>query len=288
MATLKNLSMAPLGAVLIASVTVDVVQATTFYGNIQPLGDGLIRSFVTLDDSEQPLEIGAKFRQQALSNLPSERPAYIYELSLPQEASTTAIKGLAMAWVTQGHMPEEIFGIPHFHFEFTLLSQQERQQITGTGDDEDRAYKLPPPEFTPQDYRPLDRTSFQPGLGLLMVDTTAPFFQGEALTAAPFYHSYNGQIVNDELMIAKSFLETKPNISGVLKLPAAYPKSAYYPTEYRVSYDATTQEYTVSLSELTYRSAKPIPELSPIWGLLAIGAWGAVSQVKNKLQKKIS
>jgi hypothetical protein len=56
-----------------------------------------------------------------------------------------------------------------------------------------------------------------------------------------------------EPMVTKAFLETKPNITIPLKQPAAFPKRGYYPTSYSMKYDATRQEYTVSLDGLTLR-----------------------------------
>jgi hypothetical protein len=54
-------------------------------------------------------------------------------------------------------------------------------------------------------------------------------------------------------MAARSFLETRPNVTEKIKLPAAYKKHGYYPTAYSVKYDPVRKEYTVSLDGLTYR-----------------------------------
>jgi DNA-binding beta-propeller fold protein YncE len=41
-----------------------------------------------------------------------------------------------------------------------------------------------------------------------------------------------------------------------------------------------------NIGGLTFTPTTSVPEISPTWGLLMLGAWGAVSQVKNKLKKQ--
>jgi hypothetical protein len=117
-----------------------------------------------------------------------------------------------------------------------------------------------------------------------MIDPTAPEFQGQPLTSTMLYTSYNGEIVLHDLTVSNAFLETEPNITKSLKLPEAYSKNAYYPTKHRVTYDPTTQQYTVALSGLTYRSATRVPEPSSTLGLgiFALGVCGAGYLLKRK------
>jgi len=56
-----------------------------------------------------------------------------------------------------------------------------------------------------------------------------------------------------EPMITLAYLQTKPNVTEEIKLPAKYPKQAYYATKYSVKYDATAKEYTISMDGLTKR-----------------------------------
>jgi hypothetical protein len=287
MALLKNLSIAPLGAVFIALGTVDAAQAATIYGDSQQLGDGFVRTFVTLDDEGNPLDIGITLTAEVLSNLPSEQERYAYEVSFPEEASATAFNHMVFHWNPHGHEPGP-FLVPHFDFGFSRISREERQAIVPTSDDWNKVYKLPSPEFSPAGYVPGPTGGAEPTLGNFWVDPTSPAFQGEPLTEVFLYASYDGEIVLDAISTTPAFLETKPNLTRTLKIPAAYSKSGYNPTEYSVTYDATSQEYRMALSGMTFRSATPtsVPELSPTWGFLALGVWGTASHLKNKLQKQ--
>jgi hypothetical protein len=72
-------------------------------------------------------------------------------------------------------------------------------------------------------------------------------------TTTFIYGSYDGRLVFAEPMISKSFLETKTNVTELIKLPAKYARNAYYPTKYSVRYDPVTKEYTVALEGMTLR-----------------------------------
>jgi len=296
MATLKNLLVAPLGAVLIVE-TAGAVQAAQFFGNPQPLGEGSVRSFVTLDNDGNPSEVGATFTQGALS-LPTgdSEPDIATVLSLPPEASATAFNHLELTYMPHaepGNPPA--FGVPRINIDASLLSLQERALIcpnpdttgpqpTCAADKQAKILKQPLPDAVPQGM--LSSGNVQPGIGTRYLDPDAalPIITGQQ----PFntlydYGFYDGEPSVIALGASKAFLETQPNVTNPIKIPTSYPKSGYYPTEYSVTFDATSQEYRLSLSGLTYRS---VPEPSPTWGLLPLVTWGAVSLRKNKLKRQ--
>jgi hypothetical protein len=297
MATLKNLSAASLGAVLITLGTTDAVQAAQFFSTPKPLGDGFVRSFVTLDDvSGKPLEIGASFTQGALS-LPTgdTQPNIVTELSLPSQASSTVFKGLEITYrptVSPGNPPA--FGLPRFGLDFFLLSPEERALIcpnpdtsglapTCVGEELAQVLKTPDPGTVPPGLLPSGVA--EPGHGMRYFDPDVAF--PIVMAQQPFnsvydYGYFDGKLSFMDVATTITFLETQPNVTVPIKLPTSYSQSGYYPTSYRVAYDAASQEYRVAFSGLTYRS---VPELSPTWGLLALGAWGTLSHVKTKLKK---
>lgn len=127
MANLKSLSVASLGAVFMALETTCAVQAQQiFYGNPQPVGDGFVRSYVTLDDvSGTPLDIGVDFSPEVLSS-----PDFVAELVLPPEASATAFKHLELTYDSRG-LPgnPEVFNVPRYRVDFFLIDRQERDLI---------------------------------------------------------------------------------------------------------------------------------------------------------------
>lgn len=273
-----------------SSSSVDYWSDTDFidYGETVPFFNGLASSWVSLDKNKNPSSIGIKFTESALFDLPTTSSDFSssdttglldneYLFSFPEVGSVTAFNHIGLNWNPQGHDPDPIYGLPHFDIHFYTISPEERQQITVTGDDIARVYKTPSPELIAPDYGLIPGVGGVPTEGWHATDATSPEFMGQPFDNTFIYGYYNGEQVFWEPMITKAFLDTYPNDTRDIKLPAAYSENAYYPTSYSVKYDETSKEYTVSLDGLTYRSAKStsVPESSSIFGLLTLGAFGA-------------
>jgi hypothetical protein len=231
-------------------------KSTTFVGEAKPAGNGTVRSWVTRDADGKPTAIGVTFTEAALSGLPqSLTPGLIWTeflLPLPPEASVTGFDHVGMNWNPKGHDPEGVYKVPHFDFHFYLISPADRERITTRGDDLERVRKPLPAEFVPEGYV-VAPASEEPGMGLHWVEPNSHEFHGKAFTHTFIYGSYDGRMIFAEPMISKAFLETRPNITVPIKLPAKYQKPGYYPTRYSVKYDSESGEYTVAIEGLTLR-----------------------------------
>ncbi|MGH9832704.1 MAG: DUF5602 domain-containing protein [Blastocatellia bacterium] len=229
---------------------------TIFAGEAQPVGNGTARSWVATDKDGKPTAIGVTFTEAALSGLPqSLTPGLIWTeflLPLPPEASATGFDHIGFNWNPKGHDPEGVYKVPHFDFHFYLISPTDRERITTRGEDLERVRKPLPAEFVPEGYV-LAPASEEPGMGLHWVEPNSHEFHGKAFTHTFIYGSYDGRMIFAEPMISKAFLETKPNITVPVKLPAKYQKPGYYPTRYSVRYDPESREYTVAIEGLTLR-----------------------------------
>jgi hypothetical protein len=236
--------------------TAKASKLAVFTGEPQPVGNGTARSWVTLDKDGKPTAIGVTFTEAALSGLPqSLTPGLIWTefiLPLPPEAAATGFDHIGLNWNPKGHDPEGVYKVPHFDFHFYLISPAARERITTRGDDLERVRKPLPPEFVPEGYIAAP-ASEEPGMGLHLVEPNSHEFHGKAFTHTFIYGSYNGQMIFAEPMITKAFLETKPDITVPIKLPAKYQKPGYYPTRYSVKYAPETGEYTVAMEGLTLR-----------------------------------
>lgn len=247
----------PNPASVIASMNTSVMApdkrepGTSVYGEPQPLGNGTVRSFISLDANKNPLSIGVTFTKEALSGLPTTSGEYA--LSLPPAASSSAFRYVLITWNPQGHQPTGTYDVPHFDFHFYSLSPTERQRITAVGDDRVKVLKNPAPAFIPTSYTP-EPTRPAPGEGRHWIDTRSPEFRGQPFTKTFIYGTYDGAIVFAEPMLTKVFLESYPNTSEAISLPKAYSQSAYYPTHYSVNYNQNQKVYSVSLDRLTFRS----------------------------------
>lgn len=228
----------------------------TIVGETKPLGRGQVRSWVSLDQKGNPTAIGLTFSEEALSTLPNEPPPGAewmeVSLALPEQASNTAFKHIGLNWNPQGHQPVKIYDTAHFDFHFYMIPEEERSRITAKGDDLLKARKQPAAEFVPQGYVYVP-DSEHARMGAHWVNPLSKELQGQTFTSTFLYGSYNGSLIFGEPMITRAFLETKTNLTELIKLPAQYARRAYYPTKYSVRYDPATKEYTVALEGMTLR-----------------------------------
>ena len=295
--------MAALGAAFIVLRTVSVVQAAQiFYGEPEPLVKGSVRSFVALDDNGNPTEIGATFPKETLS-LPTgdTEPDIATELSLPPEASSTAFNHMELLYRPNdysGLVPKGI-GVPRFSLNFFLISPSERALICPhpdkigtlpvcTASEEAPALKTPQPGTVPLGILQT-LGGAEPGYGSRYrdPDTTTLLDSGQPFTSTYYYAFFDGKLTDIDFSSSIAFLSTQPNVTLPIKLPTSYSKSGYYPTEYNITYDAASQEYSMAFGGLTYRdAAESVPEPDSTWGLLVLGAWFTAFQVKRQRQNK--
>jgi hypothetical protein len=238
------------------TLTAQKVGSDLLWGEVCAMGRGQIRSWVKLDQGGKPVAVGVTFDETALEGLPDcdgkrccDGPEYAMEL--PRSVVGLPFKQVAINWNPRGHEPVGVYDKPHFDFHFYIMAPLDRSKITADGEDLIKTTKQLPAEQTPQDY--VQAPGGVPRMGAHWVDRTSPELQGQPFTKTFIYGSYNGEITFVEPMITKAYLETKPNVSERLKLPAQYPVAGAYPTSYRIDYDATSKQYTVALEGLTAR-----------------------------------
>ena len=238
------------------SENVNGAKDKTVVGETKPLGKGQVRSWMSLDKDGKPTAIGLTFTEEALKTLPPEPPPGAegteVSLALPAEAAATAFKHIGLNWNPHGHEPEKIYDLAHFDFHFYMVTEAERGSITAKGDDLLRSKREPAAEFVPEGYVHVPNSEFA-RMGSHWVNPLSKELQGQVFTTTFIYGSYDGRFVFAEPMISKSFLETKTNVTEIIKLPAKYARNAYYPTKYSVRYDPVTKEYTVALEGMTLR-----------------------------------
>ena len=75
----------------------------------------------------------------------------------------------------------------------------------------------------------------------------------QPFTRTFIYGSWDGRFTFYEPMVTRAYLLMRPDATAAaIPVPALYPEPGYYPTGYRVSYDAQAKEYLVALTGLTY------------------------------------
>jgi hypothetical protein len=235
----------------------------TFFGPSQPMGNGTIKTFVTVDEAGKPTEVGLRLTKSTLDGLPQDTgPGQTLMLDFPDQAAETAFDHVMLNWNAQGHDPVPLFGKPHFDFHFDMVDMATIEGIQpGTPDYAAKAERLPDAKYLPQDYvlppGPPAAVQAVPGMGVHLVD-------GSDTSLVPGSYDFQQIIINGawdgrytfiEPMITRDYLLTQPSLEQPLKQPQAYQKSAYYPTTYTVKVDEPTQDYVVSLTGMTMRQA---------------------------------
>jgi hypothetical protein len=220
----------------------------TFYGPATALSNGTARSYVTLNETGVPTDIGVSLTEGALLGLPAVTTEYV--LALPAEASVTPYKHLGVNWQPTGHPP--VFMLPHFDVHFYMISEQERNAMTDANPQYlASAAKTPATEFIPTG---VVRGATDARMGTHWPDPSGPEFNGQLFTHSFIYGSYDGTFIFNEPMVTKAFLETKAAPTALpIKLPAKYASPGYYATTYSAGYDAAAKEYRISLSGFVLR-----------------------------------
>jgi Domain of unknown function (DUF5602) len=238
-------------------------QLRTYEGASQPLGQGSARSWVTLDAQDRPQAIGITLTESALQGLPANPvagpAAAELNLTLPGEAAATGIDHVTVEWNPQGHEPDPIYGVGHFDFHFYRITEGEQNAILPSDPDfATKAARFPALAYVPAGYVPPPgdpAANTVPQMGLHWVDPTSPEFNGKPFTSTFIHGEYDGRFTFMEPMVAKSFLDTKPDYVRDLPQPAKWAVAGYYPTRYRVGYDAQSKVYRIVLDGLVRRDA---------------------------------
>ncbi|MEO7368491.1 MAG: DUF5602 domain-containing protein [Gemmatimonadaceae bacterium] len=221
----------------------------TFFGPVTSMADGTVRSYVILDRAGVPTDIGLAITEAALTGLPTAKTEYVF--ALPAEASATAYKHATINWEPVGHGPTAYL-VPHFDFHFYMITNTERLGIVlGDSALAAKMNRQPAAAFVPAGY-----VVGMAGvaMGMHWRDPEAPELKGEPFTRTFIYGSYDGTFIFGEPMVAKAYLETKPDaVVTPVKLPAQYATTGYQATSYMVEWAAGTKEYRISLSGLVLR-----------------------------------
>jgi hypothetical protein len=245
----------------------------------------MARAYVVLNAKagQAPVELGIALDEGALQGLPMGAPmgaashgghgaakgpmkhaaGNILVLRLPAQ-SPAPYRFAQLDWNPQGHPPAGVYGAPHFDFHFYRTSIAARDAISPA--DPQRfaaeARNLPTGDFVPAGYIVPGDPAGQavPQMGVHWFDTQAPELRGlfgggtpEPFTKTFIYGSWNGEITFYEPMVTRAYLLSRPDVVTPIRVAAQNPEPGWYPTSYRVSYDAQAKEYRVALTGLTAR-----------------------------------
>jgi hypothetical protein len=240
------------------------------HGKREKLGDGSARTYVILggERKQVPIEIGVVLDKRALEGLPTSAPGgpephYEHLLELPKHHGTQ-FQFVELDWNQAGHEPPGVYTVPHFDFHFYTISLAERNSIDPSDPQfAAKANNVPTGPYVPPFYivpGPPAAVAV-PHMGVHWLDVRSPELQGllgnpsayRPFTKTFIYGSWNGRLTFFEPMITLEYLRSRPNVVTPIPQPARYPQPGYYPTGYRVTYDAHAREHRIGLVGLTWR-----------------------------------
>jgi hypothetical protein len=238
------------------------------YGPPVKVGNGMARAYVVTDDknANTPLELGIALDERALDGLPSTEMEYRYLLPLPAQAPDP-YKLVELDWNPHGHPPPQVYTVPHFDFHFYTITLAERNAIVPSNPSfAAEANNLPSDGYVPPFYAVLAGPGQTPAdiavpmMGVHWSDVRSPELQamlGHPENYQPFtktfiYGSWNGRFIFYEPMVTLAYLQSNSDFSSDIPVPQLYPEPGYFPTSYKVTYDAQAKEYRVALTGLTW------------------------------------
>lgn len=260
------------------------------YGTPQKIGNGQVRTYIVLDQKNAgvPLEVGVALSEDAMEGLPApmgmsgtdkKNPHMnmtMLLLDLPAQ-NPTPYKFVQFDWNPVGHEPAGVYDLPHFDFHFYTVGKDVRASILPSDPQyAQKAANFPGAEYrapfyidaaTPAGITPAMATV--PQMGLHWLDVRSPELQGMAGNPAGFkpftktfiYGSWDGQFIFDEPMITRAYIMEKRSTTDaavrdeIIPVSTApkYSPAGYYPSAYRIAWDAQAKEYRVSLVQLSWR-----------------------------------
>lgn len=217
-------------------------QPVTHDGETKALGSGQVTAFERLAADGSLLAVGVRFDESVLTSLPAEDTPLT--LMFPKKAGTSPFDHVGFDWVSHGHFPAPIYGVPHFDVHFYVVDAQTLGTIEPGPD-----LVLPDPQHMPKDYT--SGVDAVPFMGTHYIDTTSAEFRGSPFDKTFIYGFYKGDLFFMEPMITKAYFETKTNVTVDIKQPTTFErKGKAYPTKYSISYDATSKKYTVEMNTM--------------------------------------
>jgi hypothetical protein len=235
-------------------------QAGTAYGPTQKLGDGTVRTYVTTDVAGIPSDVGIQLTESALNGLPPNDQEFI--LDFPQQVRATDFNHVMLNWNSHGHPPAGVFDVPHFDMHFYMDDNASVMAIDPHNPQfAAQASHLPDQKYVPSGYAPESggppAQVAVPMMGLHWEDHPNTFVPNHYnFTQVLLNGSWDGRYTFVEPMITRAWLLSKPpTVQGEVNQPAAFQRTGYFPTTYRIQYDDASKTYSISLGGMKMHQA---------------------------------
>lgn len=223
-----------------------------FKGPEVHMGNGKMRSWISVNHAGVPQEIGIEMDNASLFGLPQEQedfPAATFLLPLHNKAKQlTAFDHIVVNWNVQGHEPEQVFDVPHFDFHFYTISVADQMAIPPYLMAPADFDHLPPNSYWPDMYFPTP--GGVPQMGKHWIDG----FFAPPFSKIMIYGSFKGKFIFVEPMITRALMLSGNSYTEPYRQPHVFvPNHKFYPTVYNIYKNASSNKHYVTLSNFVWR-----------------------------------
>ena len=238
---------APLGLAILMGTSAGAApkKARTYYGPPAALGQGQIRTYVTLGANQLPASVGVEFDADSLNDLPSAESdgrwdvvnaagevvwhccGHEVELGFaPEVAGLIPFQHFVINWNPEGHPPPGVFDPPHFDFHFYNISSAQRRSILAptaetactengfvpvTCSDFEMLTQPLPAEQQPPNH--VNVGAVEPGMGNHLLNFGSAEWSGKPFTHTWIFGTMGGSLSFWEPMITRDYLHWVQSLS---------------------------------------------------------------------------
>jgi len=223
----------------------------TYKGPQVKVGNGHARTFITINPSGAPKEIGVIFTKEALSGLPATNS--LYQLEFHDKAlNGTLFKHVAIGWSAAGHgLPPSGSMGPHMDCRFFLMTAAERLAIPApstSGYPAGGGFDVSPPSgYLPANYA-MNAAVAQ--IGRHWAENI--FSAGMTVPHTMILGTWNGALTFINPIVTLTTLASGTSYSVAYPQQQFFAKRGYYPTKYNIYKDDKGSHY-VTLTGFVWR-----------------------------------
>lgn len=233
----------------------------TFYSADQPMGNGVARSFIELDNG-LPVRQGMEFVPAALVNLPDvaeDIPAVAFIGPFPSKTHGTAFTNVVNVY-SSGHQPPNTAAPEPAHLHVTILI---RPPLQTTAPFTLEKQAVVPAEVPAGHVRVVDAVNPEgvivSGVGVSYDDPKEPANRPPLTTIGQNYFFLQGHMNAIALGPTLPFLKSKATLDQAIKQPQIYPREGYYPRRWKVRFDTNRQVHIIELTDFKKATRVAVP-----------------------------
>jgi len=223
-----------------------------FYGDEVVVGNGIVNSWLILNEFGRPLEIGIEMTPQVLENLPVDADFKEQAvIPLPKYAAeTTAFDHIRVIWNPESFSTIEGFNNPHFSIYFFMLPEDKRMDIPEWSEETDAKFSnYPPKNHMPFDYAPIEKGSGSfATIGRHWLSNNNKTLNDHTLT----FGTYDGSFIFINPVVTLDFLKSGKTFTDTYPQGVSYPLNNLLPREYNI-YTNEKGNHFISLANFINR-----------------------------------